>query len=224
MLSGLGLIALLVCMRGSWTWAATEPQWKFLYSQDGIEVFAGAGTLLPTFKAEAVIPVNIVDLLAVISDVSRRKEWLPDVTLSRILEGDIESRVVIYERINMPWPVKNRDCVVESVITKDFDRGEVVVTYKQVTHKEVPPDPGYVRIPVVEGQMRYRFIDDGHTAAFYVTTLDFGGILPQWVASLGIERVPAYSLQAIVKQVERTRGQYKAFVEKQRARLNFKFK
>lgn len=124
----------------------------------------------------------------------------------------------------MPWPVKNRDCVVESVITKDFDRGEVVVTYKQVTHKEVPPDPGYVRIPVVEGQMRYRFIDDGHTAAFYVTTLDFGGILPQWVASLGIERVPAYSLQAIVKQVERTRGQYKAFVEKQRARLNFKFK
>lgn len=84
-----------------------------------------------------------------ISDVSRRKEWLPDVTLSRILEGDIESRVVIYERINMPWPVKNRDCVVESVITKDFNRGEVVVTYKQVTHKEVPPGPGYVRILVV---------------------------------------------------------------------------
>lgn len=203
---------------------ADSPEgWKFLYSKDGMRMYEAKGADVPTYKAEGTIPVNMLELLAVIADVPRRKEWLPDVTVSRIVEGDIDSRVVIYERINLPAPVSDRDCLVESVIEKDFKRGVVTVRYKQVERKAIPPVEGFVRMPAVSGTMRYSFVNAAHTDVVYEASLDVGGALPEWLVKIAVERVPIHTLNALVKQVGRTRERYKSFVEKQRAKLHFKY-
>jgi hypothetical protein len=214
-------LALAICCMGVGARAGVgPPKWKFLYLEDHIKMYEAQGTDLPTFKAEGVIPVNLLDLLAVIADVPRRPEWLQDIEVSRIIEGNVESRVVIYEIFNMPWPLKDRDALVESNIYKDFEKGTVSVTFQQIELPSVPPVDGMVRIPVVEGVMTYRYVDEEHTAATYEATLDVDSSLPDWIIELAVRRVPIYTLQAVTQQVQRTRGQYAAFVRAQKEKLD----
>jgi acyl-CoA synthetase (AMP-forming)/AMP-acid ligase II/NAD(P)-dependent dehydrogenase (short-subunit alcohol dehydrogenase family) len=217
------LLALVFLCIGALPARANDSKtWEFVYAEQGIKIFNDPSAPLPTFKAEGEIPVNLLDLLAVIADLPRRKEWLTDITMSRILEGDVESRVVIYERMRMPWPVVDRDCVVESVIEKDYEQGIVTVRFQQVEHPLRPRDPKHIRLPVVQGFMRYSYVDATHTYAEYETTLDVGGTLPAWVSKLATRKIPLFTLQALIKQIARTRGQYDAFVREQRAKLKFK--
>jgi len=204
------------------TLALTASEWTLLYEEAGIKMFSAKHAAFPTFKAEGEIPVNLLDLLAVIADVKHRKEWLTDIRLSRIVEGNVDSRVIIYEQFAMPWPVSNRDCVVESVIEKDFDEGIVTVRFHQVNHSAMPDAAGYVRMPVIRGLMRYSYIDATRTFAEYETTLDVGGSLPRWMIALATKKVPIFTLQALIKQVGKTQGRYDAFVREQRAKLKFK--
>ena len=111
------------------------------------------------------------------ADVKRRREWLPDIVDSRILEGDVESRIVIWERFHLPWPLSDRDCVVESTIHKDYANHAVTVDFHEVEHPAMPPVPGLVRVAAVRGRMAFRSVDDGHTAASYEAALDAGRTL-----------------------------------------------
>lgn len=203
---------------------AQQPaKWEHLYVEDGIAMYVALDAPLPTYKAEGTIPVGLLELLAVIADVPRRPEWLPDILESRILEGGIESSVVIYERFRMPGPIANRDCVVRSVIEKDYARGVVTVTFEQVEHHDMPPNDEHIRMPVVRGLMRYRFIDAHRTAAYYQTTLDVGGSLPRWLVRLATKRVPIFTLQSLIEQIGKTRGRYDDFIRAQRAKLEFNY-
>lgn len=213
------LFILMFCSIGHNAPAETKKKWTFLWAEDGIRMYRAEDAALPTFKAEGTIPVNFLDLLAVISDVSRRVEWVPEILESRILEGNVESRVIIHEKFNLPWPVNDRDCVVESIIRKDFEKRTVTVTYRQVTHPLGPAADGFIRIPIVTGRMQYSYIDDRHTAARYETTLDVGGSLPGWMVELAIKKAPLMTLQAAVAQVNKTQGQYETFVRTQADKL-----
>jgi len=204
-------------------WARPEIRWEYMYTKSGLNMYEAIGTSLPTYKAEGIIPVNLLDLLAVISDVPRRPEWLPDIDESRILEGDIESRVIIYERFDMPWPVTDRDCVVESVIYKDFAHGVVTVTFKEIEHPAKPPVEGLVRIPIMRGQMQFSYLDSDRTVATYEATLDIDTSLPDWLFQIALRRLPIFTLEAITQQVKRTRGQYNAFVAQQQEKLKFEY-
>lgn len=200
-------------------WAA--PAWKFLYAEDTLKMYAAPDEPVATFKAEGTIPVNLLDLLAVVADVTRRKEWLPDLRESRILEGEVTSRVVIYERIHMPWPIADRDCVVESKVRIDYEAGTVEVAYQQTAHPAKPPVDGLIRLPIVRGRTFYRFVDDHTTHASYEAALDVGGALPEWAVKMAIKNVPIKTLHAVTRQVHKTRGTYEKFLEPQRARFKF---
>ena len=192
-------------------------EWKHLYCRDGFDLYRATTAAIPTYKAEGTVPVALFDLMAVVADLPRRTEWIADLAEVRVLEGDVMSRVVLYERYDMPWPLRDRDSVVESTIHIDRAAGVVTVDYRGVSSPVVPVPDGTVRIPVVQGQMRFAWQGAQTTEARYEATLDVGGRIPEWLVKVAIRDVPAYTLKQAVEQVERTRGQYDDFVAEQRA-------
>jgi hypothetical protein len=188
--------------------------WELLYQRGDLRVYEEASGKLRTFKAEGTIAANLFDVLAVLSDTDRRSEWVRDLAESRLVEGDVQSRVVIHERFDLPWPCNDRDSVVESVIAPDFRNLELSVRYHEVAHVAAPLQDGVTRMPVVRGSMYFRYVDEDRSFARIVMTLDVGGLLPGFVVNYFVRNAPATTLDSLLRQVERTRGQYAAFVSK----------
>lgn len=195
--------------------AASAETWTFLYQKDDIKVY-GDDSMPRSFRAEGTFAADMFELLAVFADVPRRTEWIKGLTEARVIAGDTESLVRIYSRYDLPWPAADRDSVIESVIEKNFEAGEVVVAFTGVEDERAPRINGVVRTPVTEGRISIRNSGDNQVFVRYQLKLDSGGALPKWIVNQFTKNVPINTLTALKAQVEKTRGQYRDFILRQK--------
>lgn len=221
----------LILLGATWTLADADADytWKPLYRHGKLEVFRDPSQKRLTYKAEGNIDANIFDLMAVLSDVGRRVEWVKDLVESQILEGKVDTQVVIYEQFYLPWPASNRDSVVESVIKPDLVNLEVAVVYHEVPHAAAPPRSRVVRMPEVRGSMFFRYVDDKQSFARFIISLDSGGALPTWLVNIFAKQAPVVSLEGLLKQVSKTKGNYKEFIQehvsqaREKSKISFQY-
>jgi hypothetical protein len=185
--------------------------WEFLYEHDGIKVHR-LNTPLPTFKAEGRLQANLYELLAIMADVERRIEWVANLSEIKIIEGDPESKVYVYNRFDLPWPASDRDSIIEGTTRIDYQNQEVEVSFVGVTHSTRPEIPGVVRITNLQGSTKIKYVDDTQVDVVQQATIDSGGNIPHWVAKIFAEDQPINTIKAMKKQLEKTKGQYADFI------------
>lgn len=192
-------------------------EWRFLYEKAGFKAYEHKGSPL-AYKAEGTVDVRLEDLAAVLVDIPRHREWVHHMAESRTLWGDPISHCVIYSRYSLPWPAKDRDAVIETVVEEDIPHAEVRVRFHNITSPAAPVRPDCIRVPMSEGS--YTLTDTGRGSVFvtYTISLDPGGWLPAWIVRVFVRDAPLTTLQAFKAQVMATRGQYDAFIAAQKAR------
>lgn len=194
-----------------------EP-WELVYREGELSVYHDVTQPRPTYKGEGIVEANLFELLAVLSDVGKRIHWVKDLKESQILEGSVETKVIIYEQFHLPWPCDNRDSVVESVIKQDLKKLEVSVEYHEVSHPKTPARDGVIRMPVARGNMFFRYLDEKHSFARFVLGLDVGGHLPEWLVNYVVRKSPIVTLEGLLRQVNQTRGEYRDFIRTHQTR------
>ncbi len=200
---------------------AGAADWAFLYQRDGFRVFTLPGDP-PSFRAEGKVDVQFARLAAVLADVPRHHEWIERLVESRILEGDALHGGVIYQRYDLPWPARDREVLVESVVEEDVSRGEVAVRFRSIPPEssELPSETTgkCVRIPILEGDFLLKDLGEEGVFVRYTVRIDPGGRLPRWIVLPFIREAPAKTLEAFRCQVERTRRLYGEFLARHRER------
>jgi len=196
---------------------AAPPGWRFLYERDGFEAFEYQGTPV-AYRAEGTVDVDILELAAVLVDIPRRTEWVSHLVENRLLEGDPQGHQVVYSRYALPWPIKDRDAVVESSVELDETRGWVHVQFWNVRSAAAPERRDCLRVPLSEGDFTLEDTGHGAVKVTYTVRLDPGGWLPDWVVRVFVRDAPAVTLRAFKAQVLKTRGQYEDFLAPYRAR------
>ncbi len=191
--------------------------WTFLYEKAGFKAYEQKGPPL-AYKAEGTLDVPLADVAAVLVDTPRQREWVNRLAESRVLEGDPLTRSVIYSRYALPWPARNRDAVIESVVEEDVVHGEVRVRFRNTSSPSAPRRQDCIRVPLSEGSFTLTDTGEGSVFVVYTIRLDPGGWVPDWIARLFVRDAPFTTLQAFKAQVLRTRGQYAAFIAAQQAR------
>ena len=201
---------LLLCASAT----AFAQNWTFLYKADGIEVFTD-GASPPTFKAEGILDVDVVDILAVFCDVPRRTEWVRNLGESRVIQDNHFDRALIYSRYNLPWPASDRDSLIETNYTNDYRNGEVTIQFHAVATEGEPPIKGVIRIPKVTGVLHLKILAKGTTAVRYEVNLDAGGWLPIWICNFFIRDAPIQMLRAMKQRISETKSLYREFKDAQ---------
>lgn len=191
--------------------------WVFLYEKAGFKTYEHKGPPL-AYKAEGSVNIPLAELAAVLVDIPRQKEWVSHLEESRLLEGDILTRSVVYSRYDLPWPAKDRDAVVESVVEEDVANAEVRVRFRNTTAPEAPPRSDCIRVPRSEGNFTLTDTGNGSVRVSYTILLDPGGRLPGWIVRLFVRDAPVKTLRAFTAQVLSTRGQYTEFITENKAR------
>jgi len=184
--------------------------WETVTRADGIVVtkLEVPGRGFPTFRAVGTVDANLYDLLGMLSDVGRHKEWMQRCAEARLLRKISETEYVVYSRTDAPWPVADRDAVFHSKVYWDTNTRVVDIRFWAEKSPLMGEVKGVVRMYNLRGHYKFTALDAGRTHVDYQVDADPAGSLPRWIAKLATRSLPLDTLRAMRKQAQRTRGWY----------------
>lgn len=194
--------------------ASKEPPatdgWATVADEDGITVSSRPSehSPLPIFRGVGRVDAPVLEVLAVVTDAERHHEWIFSCSASALVAQTSDSTGIVYNRTDTPWPVPDRDVVLDSRVEIIDGEREVIVRFSATSHPDRPPTDGVVRMPYLHGHYHLWAEDDAHTRVEYQVDGDPGGSLPAWLATRGTRDMPLETLRSLRTQLVRTRGAY----------------
>jgi len=124
---------------------------------------------------------------------------------STVLSEISSSHAIIYTRVKAPWPVWDRDVVLDTVIKYNAD--ETAVTMKFVDVKGAKAEKfrktpnKVIRMPNLIGFYKLREISPGKTKILYQAESDIGGSIPTWLVNMASKDLPHITLAKLRERV-----------------------
>lgn len=189
---------------------ANADDWKVILEQDGIVVSRRLveGRALPQLRAVGEVPGTPYEVLAVLLDVPEHVAWRPDCAESRIVRRISHWKSLTYTRIRTPWPLADRDVVVEDEVLFVDPPSSVKVSFQAVAAPDVESGRRVIRMPRVTGSYSIEATPDGRSRVHYELEADIGGSVPDWFVAIQSAGNPFRTLAGLRQQLERTRGRY----------------
>ena len=171
-------------------------QWEVITEEDGIKVMMKEvkGRSLPVFKGEGNVNENLYEILGVLRDINKGKEWMHSCKDSRLIEAIGDRKFIVYNVTNAPWPVSDRDVVVESDASFDKATKTVTIDMKSIEHPDMPKVSGLVRMPRLIGKFTLQAVSEKVTFVTYEIDADPGGMLPHWIVRMASRDIPYITL------------------------------
>jgi len=155
------------------------PNWEPVEDDDGIKVWSLQipGQDLPGFRGITVI-----------------NEWMYRCRDARLLKQYTESHGILYNRVRAPWPIKDRDMVLDVDYRFTPQHNALTIRFKNTHESEVPVPFWTVRIPRIEGFYRLWTEESGKTNVLYQ--------VPDFSARRYAKKLPFVTLQKLRERVE----------------------
>ena len=214
-LAAVGVLLSVVSLTAA---ADDKAKWEKITTERGVTVWEKEvpGRDLPVFRGVTVIKERMVDIMAVLDDPNGATEWVHNCTENRLLKRTNGLDRILYTLTDAPWPVADRDVVVDARVKLNPKRKELTIAFKSVSGSKynIGEVEDVVRMPKLKGHYKLRILDDKRTRVEYVVDADPGGSLPSWLVSKASRDLPLETLVELRKQVKKTKGRYDVFVKK----------
>ena len=152
----------------------TKSGWIPLQNNDsGIWIGYTETTNIDWCRTISLLPYNIDRISKMIEDKGNYYKIFDRVTSSTIVRDD-----VVHIRIDMPFPISDRDYVVRYTIEDRFNE----ISYKFESAKDIyiPKFSSSIRLPNAAGEWYLRRIDDTSTEVVYTWNGELGGDFPSF--------------------------------------------
>ena len=202
--------------------AAAPPAWHLETEEQGVRVFTrpGPGDGFPEFRGETTINAGVFEILAVLDDIDSACEWTQRCAASRQLKRFSATRRIFYNRTSVPWPLQDRDAVLEGAVAGMAEGRDVVASFRSVRWNEMPPQSGVVRMPLLDGAYRVQRLTDTSCRVSLRIRAHPGGIIPDWLAKRLARAIPIDTLHGLRRQVAASGTRYAAFLRRHDPRLH----
>lgn len=171
---------------------------------------AGRKIYLRTNKGEAIKELMVVDkfeatpeeLAKIIMDGESHSKWYPGCEIARVVKKSSDSSFQVYYKIKNPWPVKDRDFVIEMNSKLEGEKGGILIEYKEV-EGVVPEDKCCIRAKMFRGFWKFSPDINGNTIATYVLSFDPAGTTPASFISWSMPRFGGNIFSALSERVKK---------------------
>ena len=194
-------------------------QWKLVTDKQGVQVYwlNSEDSRLKTFRGVTrITEADEYSVAAIFDDYSAFPQWLH--FSDQVVEIGRDSPLHRYMRIttHLPWPLKNRDAVVEArmaqVLTEEEESFTIHVSNRPAM---LPEDENYIRLPQMNGVLKLTRLGNDEVEVMFQLVSDPGGYVPVWAVNLLARDIPFFTLQKLARMMRRDeyRGQYRDYVE-----------
>ncbi|HEY0030676.1 MAG TPA: START domain-containing protein [Bacteroidia bacterium] len=161
--------------------------WQLKKFENGISVYTRSleASKFKELRAVFEIKTSLSSIIALLNDVETYPQWVYRCQASKILKKKSDQNLIRYQSILAPWPVDNRDMVVE-VHTYQEDKTGIV--YQKVTclPDYSPVIPGHVRIREFRAVWKLSPLKNGMVKVEYELLVNPGGNIPAWIINMAV--------------------------------------
>jgi len=176
--------------------------WRCVRKTRGVIVYAKKSehTGIKIIKIETTIHTTLSAIVAVIKDAPNNKNWIYLNKSAKLLESDNPFFWVYYGQSDAPWPVADRDIVVQCHLKQD-SVNKIIHINSYAIPEYIPIKEGYVRIPYSLSQWTIVPEDNGTVHVEFMVEINLGGKIPKWMMNLMASRGPYESIIRFRKQL-----------------------
>lgn len=177
-----------------------QSTWELQKTTDGISVYTRALSQ-QTFKEIKIIcelPGTPAQLLQVLRQVERHPEWVYLNRKTTLLQRKSENRLVYHTEADMPWPLTDRDMVVEAVLFPETKNRSARVEVRSVAGV-LPEKPDFVRIPFSLAIWDITALPNKRIKVEYTFQVHPGGSVPAWAVNATVATGPITTFQNLRK-------------------------
>ncbi|UPR36221.1 START domain-containing protein [Vibrio cyclitrophicus] len=184
--------------------ASDANEWKLVRDKKGIEVYNRKieGNDFKEFRAEADIKANLTSIIALFTDTSVGTQWVENIDEMEEIEHFSEVHTVTKTYTKAPWPVSDREAIVENYIEQDPNTLTVMITQHGRPNYQSNDDKRIIRVAHLESRWILTPLDNNTTHISYQVLSDPGGSIPSWLINMVAVSQPYKTLLGLSEMLE----------------------
>ena len=174
----------------------SPPEWRFIKETEGVKVYyrEREDSNIKDVKMQTTFNANLSSIVECLKDVDSYPRWVYKAKYSWVVTRYNDNDVVYYNYVDFPWPMQDRDIVVQSRIHQDPTTR--IVTSKSFSNWSVQPTKeDVVRIMEFNSTWTLKPIEAGKVYAEYIFSSNPGGSIPAKVVNLGLAEGPLKTIK-----------------------------
>lgn len=186
--------------------AKTMDNAKLSINKNNIKVWTYQNAQNPVFqyKAETSFDVPIEKAVSLILDVENAVNWVPYMGSVKVLSRDDQKgEFSLYMVLDFPFPLKDRDLVVQGKMRKDA-QGIISIQNKAVK-KGYPINPNYVRLTDYEGDWTFQRLGNQKVKVSTYGYANPEGSIPLSFVNMFVQQQPYQMLQKMKVQLGKSK-------------------
>jgi len=203
MSKAVGLLLILFSVIPFFDVAAEENDWQLKKNENGIKVYTRQkeGASIFMYKVVTRISVKPETVYRQVVDFTENLKYMELVDSLKFLDHQKDKLYTNYMHFNMPWPVKNREMVMQMRVTNDQDgiylESNDVPEYFPKDSDKVLIEDFQEKWTIKEGDM------PGESLITVIGWVNPGGSIPLWVVNMFSARTPFRFISGIMKEVKK---------------------
>lgn len=180
-----------------------QGKWELKKDENGIAVFtrkAAAGNL-KELRVTCELDATKAQLVSTLLDIDNYNDWVYSNKKSVILKTVNPQKLIYYTESHLPWPIKDRDLIVELTISPTRD---VLNIQAKSLPAYLPKHNNFIRVPYSLAVWRVTQSSNNKLKVDYTFSVDPGGSIPAWIVNATMAIGP-YNSFAKLKEVLRSR-------------------
>lgn len=186
--------------------AKTMDNAKLTINKNNIKVWTYQNAQNPVFqyKAETSFDVPIEKAVSLILDVENAVNWVPYMGSVKVLSRDDQKgEFSLYMVLDFPFPLKDRDLVVQGKMRKDA-QGIISIQNKAVK-KGYPINPNYIRLTDYEGDWTFQRLGNQKVKVSTYGYANPEGSIPLSFVNMFVQQQPYQMLQKMKVQLGKSK-------------------
>lgn len=159
-----------------------QGKWELKKNENGIAVYTRKAAKGNIKELRVVCELNTTQdqLINTLQNIAGYSDWVYSNKKSVILSRPDAQSIIYYTQSKLPWPIKDRDLVVELNIKKD---PESLAIEARSLPLYLPDKDGYIRVPYSLALWKVTAATANRLKVDYVFSVDPGGSIPSWLVN-----------------------------------------
>ena len=187
-----------------------DSKWSFVRERKQVKVYKQEVGDLTAFKGVGIIDGTPEKLVGIIHNPERWKFWIDDLDNGKLIEKKSDFHFIFKQEIDALWPVKNREVVFESKISREGP-SQIILNMKSVTHPNAPLEKGNVRAWVTYTRYTIDPMEGNRMKVTFENLSDPRGKIPNFMVDWASKSFPVSIIEGLRKEMLNS-GQEKALL------------
>jgi hypothetical protein len=177
--------------------------WELKKNEDGIAVYTRKlnNERYKEIKVLCEFKGTAARLTKILQDVDHHSDWVYNTKESHLVKRKNKDTLTYYSIATLPWPVSNRDFVVQLSFTPDPEN-KVLKIRAQSVGGLVLDKPGLIRVPYCLGLWTVTTLPANRIKIEYTFSTNPGGAIPAWLVNFTATAGPFNSFKNLKRIME----------------------